>query len=83
MIKNNRYIKLTLVIITEAIVVWFTEVFSTYIFPLHYTTLTYLILGSLLAYTTTKIYDHILKRKKERVEKEIQDLTKFVLKRIH
>jgi len=76
------YIKLLLIIFAEAIAMAVNHGISRFIHPIEHKLTITIVVGTILAMVVVWMYDRRLKKKKQRVEKELQDLTDVVLKKV-
>lgn len=82
---NGRqlYTKIVLILGSEVLAVILTKVVSQYIVPINHTTLSYTVCGAVLAYLVVHLYDYILKKRSERIRRELQSLEDAALMRYH
>lgn len=78
---KQRYTKILLVCVAEALAVILTNTVSTYIVPIHHTTISYIVCGVVLAYLVVHLYDYLLKKRRARLRQELQELTDAALMR--
>lgn len=78
---KQMYSKLVLILVAEALAVVLTNAVSQYIVPVHHTTLSYIVCGAALAYIVVYLYDYIKEKRKERIRRELRDITDAALMR--
>lgn len=81
--KNHRFIKLSLIILSEFVAMVATTLFSHYVFPIHHSLLSYLLCGAVLAAIVVTLYDKAVSRRKVKAEKQLKELTSIVMKTYH
>lgn len=79
---KHIFVKIMLIAIAEAIAMLVTYGFSTFVHPVENTMRAHVVSGAILAVLVVWLYNRQLKKKKKRVEKELQELTDVVLKKI-
>lgn len=74
--SKQLYIKLFLIMVSEGAAFTLTDIVSTYITSLYFTTATLVLLGGILAVIVVSLYDLWLHmKKKPLIEKELRKLT--------
>jgi positive regulator of sigma E activity len=82
MLSRQTLIKILLVLVAEAVAFTVTYMFSKYIYTLSNETLIHVLFGATLAVVVVSVYNRRLRKKQEKVENELQDLTKVVYKEV-
>lgn len=80
---RQRYTKILLVSVAEALAVVIVNLISTYIIPIKYTPVSYIVCGAILAYIVVHLYDSFFKKRRARLRQELKDITDAALMRYH
>ncbi|AHJ87578.1 hypothetical protein Bp8pC_148 [Bacillus phage Bp8p-C] len=80
--RRQLVIKIALVVVAEAVAMAVTFGFSHYVYPIKYAMPIHILFGAALAVVIVGAYNRRLKKHKQRVEEEIKELTRVVLKQL-
>lgn len=78
--RNQRFVKLSLIILSEFVAMLATDLISKYVFPIQHGVVSYLLCGAFLAAIVVTLYDKALAKRKVKAEQELREITNVVLK---
>jgi hypothetical protein len=79
---KHIWMKVILVVLAETVAMLVNHGFSTFVHPIENTMRANVVSGAILAVVVVWLYNYRVKKKKQRLEEELKDLTDVVLKNI-
>ena len=79
--RRQTLIKIVLIFVAEAITMSLMYLVHTHLFPVRHPVVVNVIGGSVLAVLVVALYNHALLKRKQRIEAELHELTRVVLRK--
>lgn len=81
--NKHLFIKFLLIVLVETLAFWSAQLISEHIYPIRYTTTSYIICGALLAFIIDTLYDKAFVVRRKRIEGELKAITDVALRRFN